>query len=275
MYTELATMGDVVTDTTQKVSFAVQGSTAILTLNRPEKINAMDGDVYEAIEAIAARVANDPEIRALVITGAGGNFSAGGDLKWLQEMHEKYDQPGKPWNYGFEAYEVLKKLEKPVIAAIDGYCVASAFNLAILYCDIRVMSSRAKLGLPGPKRGLGIGPYPMPWERYTGLGNIMYLALTGKHLTGDEALRMGLVNEVVEAEDLLPRALELAALVTEGNAQEISGLKEFWRTYPELPGGSYMLVAEQVRRRIDSKRTDNNEGRRAFLEGRDPNWNTQ
>ena len=262
--------------THQKVLFERRGRAAIMTLNRPDKINAMDADVYEAIEHIVDLVSHDDEIRALVITGAGENFSAGGDLKWLQEMHEKHDEPGKPWNYGFAAYDALKALEKPVIAAIDGYCVASAFNLAVLYSDIRVMSTRAKLGLPGPKRGMGIGPYPMPWNRYTGLGNIMYLALTGKHLEGDEALRMGLVNEVVEPDELLDRALELAEIVSEGNAQEVAGLKEFWNAYLDLPGGSYMLLADTIRRRIDSERSsDAHEGRKAFLEGREPEWHSE
>lgn len=255
-----------------KLLFETDGGVAVVTMNRPSKVNAMDGELYELLDEAVRRYAGDSRLHGMVITGAGGNFSAGGDLKWFQEMHERHDTPEAPWTYHFQAYESLRRLEKPVISAIDGYCVASAFNLSVLYTDIRIASTRAKIGLPGPQRGLGVGPYPMPWQNFTGIGNIMYLALTGKHLSADEAMRMGLVNEVLEPEDLLPRAIELAHLVAQGNPLEVAGLKEFWRTYPQLPGGSYMLVADPIRARIDREKGDRDEGRRSFLEGRAPSW---
>lgn len=254
------------------VLFEVQGNIGILTLNRPKKINAMNDEVYFLMEQHVTRFAEDPALACLVITGAGGNFSAGGDLKWLQDMHEKHDRPGKVWNAHFEAYDLLEKLGKPVISAIDGFCLASAFNLAVLYTDIRVATKRSKLGIPGPRRGLGLGPYPMPWHNYAGIGNIMYMTLTGKHMSSDEALRMGFINEVVDGEDPLPRAIELAKLVAEGNPKEIAGLKEFWRKFPELPGGSYMLLAETIREKIDADGHDRSEGRRAFINKRQPEW---
>lgn len=257
---------------TAPVLYELQGKIAILTLNRPEKINAMNGEVYELMESFISQFAADDQAACLVITGAGGNYSAGGDLKWLQEEHEKYDRPDKVWNPHFPAYDLLEKLGKPVISAIDGFCLASAFNLAVLYTDIRVATSRAKFGIPGPRRGLGIGPYPMPWNNYAGIGNIMYMTLTGKHLSSEEALRMGFINEVVDSTDPLPRALELARMVAEGNPREIAGLKEFWRKFPELPGGSYMLLAETIREKIDAHGHDRSEGRRAFLDKRNPEW---
>lgn len=254
------------------VLYETQDNLAILTLNRPSKINAMDGEVYDLMERYVRDFEADPDLRCLIITGAGGNFSAGGDLKWLQDMHEKHDTPEKVWNAHFEAYDLLERLTKPVISAIDGFCVASAFNLSVLYTDIRVATARAKFGIPGPRRGLGIGPYPMPWNNYAGIGNIMYMTLTGKHLSSEEALRMGFINEIVDSEDPLPRAIELAKLVAEGNPREIAGLKEFWRKYPELPGGSYMLLANTIREKIDAGGHDRSEGRRAFIEKRATEW---
>lgn len=259
-------------ETESKVLYEIRGRVALVTLNRATKINAMDGDVYELLDDAARRFEADDDLRCMIITGAGGNFSAGGDLEWLQEMHERHDTPEAPWAYDFTAYKTLESLTKPVISAIDGYCVASAFNLSILYTDIRVASTRAKIGLPGPQRGLGVGPYPMPWNNYTGIGNIMYLALTGKHISPEEALRMGLVNEVVEPDELLPRAFALAELVAQGNPLEIAGLKEFWRTYPQLPGASYSIVADGIRKRIDMQTTDRNEGRRSFIDRRSAAW---
>lgn len=256
-----------------KVLFETDGPVAIVTLNRPSKINAVDGEMFEQLDSALRRYSDDDSLRCMVLTGAGGNFSAGGDMKWFHQMHVEHDTPERKWVYPFDTYKYMRKLTKPIISAIDGYCIASAFNLAVVHTDIRIASTRMKLALPGPQRGLGIGHYSMPWQDYTGLGNIMYLALTGKQLSGEEALRMGLVNEVVEPEELLPRAIELANVVAQGDPFEVQGLKEFWNTYLDLPGGSYMLVADTIRRRIDAaKTTDSEEGRRAFLEGRDPSW---
>jgi len=252
--------------------FEIQGQVAIVTLNRPTKINAMDGELFDLLEGALRRYSDDDSLRCMVITGAGGNFSAGGDMKWFHQMHVDLDTPEHRWAYHFRAYEMMHELTKPIISAIDGYCIASAFNLAIVHTDIRIATTRAKIGLPGPQRGLGIGHYAMPWHNYTGLGNIMYLALTGAQIGPDEALRMGLVNEIVEPEDLLARATELAHIVCEGDPVEVMGLKEFWRTYLELPGGSYMTVANTIRKRLDILKGDAEEGRKAFLEGRAPSW---
>lgn len=257
----------------RKIIVEERGAVTVLTMNRPAKINAMDGELYEQLNEELKRIDADPAIRSVVITGAGGNFSAGGDLKWLQDMHELYDEPGRPWNYDFTVYETLKTLSKPVISAIDGYCIASAFNLALLYTDIRVSSARGKFGIPGPRRGQGIGPYPMPWNDFIGIGHIKYLALTGLHVGAEDALRMGLVNEVVGIGREVERAVELGEIIAEGNALEIDGFKEFWREYPKVSGDSYMTIANPIRRRIDEARVDNaHEGRRAFLQKRNPDW---
>lgn len=264
---------DVVSVEEPKVLWETQGAVAIVTLNRPTKINAVDGDMFDQLDAALRRYSADDSLRCMVLTGAGGNFSAGGDMKWFHKMHVEHDTPERKWEYPFDTYKYMRKMTKPIISAIDGYCIASAFNMAVVHTDIRVASTRMKLALPGPQRGLGVGFYSMPWQDYTGLGNIMYLALTGKQLSADEALRMGLVNEVVEPDELLPRALELANIICQGDPYEVEGLKEFWNTYRDLPGGSYMLVADNVRRRVDAvKTTDSEEGRRAFLEGRAPSF---
>lgn len=251
---------------------AVDGPVRILTLNRPDKINAMNGELYGLLDEYIRDFHAADDQRCLVITGAGGNFSSGGDLAWFREMQEKHSTPEKRWKFDFPAYASMQKLTKPVIAAIDGYALASAFNLATLYCDFRIASTRAKMGVPGPRRGLGIGPYPMPWNRNMSVGNILYMILTGEPLSAQQAYNAGLVSEVVEPEELLPRAVHLAKLVSEGNPREVAGLKEFWRKYPELPGGSYTLLAETIRARIDLLGDDRDEGKSAFLEKRKPQW---
>ncbi|MGV8880656.1 MAG: enoyl-CoA hydratase/isomerase family protein [Rhodoglobus sp.] len=251
----------------------VRGRVQILTMNRPEKINAMDGALYELLDYHVRQYAADDDVRCLVITGAGGNFSSGGDLRWFQEMQEKYGTPEKPWTYDWPVYTSLQALTKPVIAAVDGYALASAFNLAVLYCDFRIASTRAKFGIPGPRRGLGLGTnYPMPWNTEISVGNILYLTLTGIPVSSERAMQMGLVSEIVEPEELLDRAVALGELIAEGSPREVAGLKEFWQKYPELPGSAYMTLAKTIRSKIDLLGDDREEGKRAFLEKRTPHF---
>src|SRR4051794_7618409 len=124
----------------------IRGRVQILTLNRPDKINAMNGEMYGLLDDYMHAYAKNDELRCLIVTGAGGNFSSGGDLRWFQEMQAEHGTPEKRWNFGFPVYKTMQSLTKPVIAAIDGYALASAFNLATLYCDFRIASTRAKLG---------------------------------------------------------------------------------------------------------------------------------
>jgi enoyl-CoA hydratase/carnithine racemase len=270
------------------ILFATEGAISHLVLNRPDKINAMNGELYAALERAAYQYASAPELLCMIISGAGGNFSSGGDLAWFREMREHRRAEGGPATGEtaehatiVSAYNAFGALDKPVIAAIDGYCLASGFNLAVLYCDIRVATDRARLGIPGPRRGLGVGTgYPMPYTHYTGVGNVLYMMLTGEPMTAEQALRQGFVNEVVAEERLLERARELAAMLTEGNQDEVRGLKRFWRRYPDLPGGSYSMLADLVRHEIDSPTSGNgdeameafNRAQEAFLGKRRPDW---
>lgn len=215
-----------------------RGPVAIITLNRPEKINALNGEVYEKLHKAVKEYVKDDQLRCAIITGAGGNFSAGGDLKWFAEMREKN---GQDWDFDFPAYKELERCPKPVIAAVDGYCVASGLNLSVLFCDFRIASDRAKFHIPIVKRPLR-SPYPLPYTWHMSLGNAMYMFMTGKMVTAEEALRMGLVSEVVPHEQLMDRALELANIISEGSPAHMSAHKQYLRSVAEFPSMGQRLI---------------------------------
>ena len=156
-----------------------KGPVAYITFNRPEKINALSQQSYKLLEEAFLDITDDDNIMCTVVTGAGGNFSSGADLK------ERVEKAGtkEETTYGlFPAYIAMERCPKPIIAAIDGYCMASGFNCAVLFSDIRIATERSKFGIPAAKRGLTL-PYPITFTDHMSLGNALYLTLTGKMLT--------------------------------------------------------------------------------------------
>ena len=184
---------------------------ATITLNTPERLNAMSPQQILDLVEVCAEIGEDEEIRAVVITGAGKAFLAGGDvetdIKPLSSMSpSEFNTYMKRADY---FYRALVDMEKPVIAAINGYAVGAGLDLAMC-CDIRIASEDAKMGVFFVKMGLvpESGAYLMP--RLIGLGRAKLLSFTGDLIDGKEAERIGLVEKVVPADQLMPTALELA-----------------------------------------------------------------
>lgn len=188
-----------------------RGHVGILTINRPEAYNALNTAVLAEIGAVADEVRQDPEIRALVVTGAGKAFVAGADISEMMDL----DEAGAAAfaQAGHDAFGKLDDLPIPVIAAINGFALGGGLELA-LCCDIRVASEKAKLGQPevtlGITPGFG-GTQRLP--RAVGASNAMMLILTGTPVTAQEALGMGLVSAVYPGENLMEAALALAGTI--------------------------------------------------------------
>jgi enoyl-CoA hydratase/carnithine racemase len=198
------------------------GATTI-TLNRPEALNAMDTATYCELTEALRRIEADPEVRVGILTGNGSRaFSAGADLK---EMHGRPRRDGgwEPWRA--ERWDLGLSISKPLIAAIDGYAVAGGLELA-LFCDLRIATPASQFGAPEPKWNLlhGFGALRLP--AVVGLGNAMRLLLTGEFIDAREALRIGLVNELVEPHELMDRARQLAAAIGELSADAVAMTKE-------------------------------------------------
>ena len=188
------------------VSFERVGSAAVVTIDRPERRNAVDGPTAAALLEAYERFAADDDARAMVLTGAGDQaFCAGADLKALETLDP--DAPAGPM--GFSRLTPAK----PAIAAIGGWCVAGGLELA-LWCDLRIADDTSQFGCLERRWGVPLidgGTQRLP--RVVGLGRALDLILTGRTVAAEEALAIGLVNEVVGPGEHRGRALELAEAI--------------------------------------------------------------
>jgi len=188
------------------VDYERVGAAALITINRPERRNAVDGPTAAALLEAHERFAADDEARVMVLTGAGEEaFCAGADLKALETLDA--DAPAGPM--GFSRLTPAK----PAIAAIGGWCVAGGLELA-LWCDLRVAGEDARFGCLERRWGVPLidgGTQRLP--RVVGLGRALDLILTGRTVDAPEALAIGLVNEIVPAGSHVTRALEIAETI--------------------------------------------------------------
>lgn len=185
-----------------------QGRVAVVSLNRPDALNALSPDLMAALNVELRRVDQDPEVAAVVLTGAGKAFAAGADIKFMTSKSTfadvERDDFIAPWE------EVLPKMGKPVVAAVNGVALGGGCEVAMM-CDVIVASEKAKFGQPEVK--LGTIPGAGGTQRLTraiGKSNAMYLCLTGEMISAQEAQAMGLVTKVLPADKLLSEAVAIA-----------------------------------------------------------------
>lgn len=198
------------------VTLEAKGPIGILTMNRPEALNALNEQVLRDLDAALDQAAAQDDILVLVLTGAGRSFVAGADIAQMKDL-----SPMEAKRFGLYGNGVFLKLEnfpKPVIAAVNGFALGGGCELA-MSCDIRVASEKAKFGQP--EVGLGITPGfggTQRLARIVGVSNAMELILTAKVIKAEEAARIGLVSHVYPAEELMDKAIELANAIA-ANAQ--------------------------------------------------------
>ena len=187
------------------VTYERRGAAAVLTIDRRERRNAVDGPAAELLAEGLDRFEADDEARVLVLTGAGDvAFCAGADLKAIDSFGPRLSAPEGPLGF------TRRTTSKPTIAAISGWCLAGGLELA-LWCDLRIAAEGSVLGLPERRWGVPLvdgGTQRLP--RIVGLGRALDLILTGRLVPADEALAMGLLTELVPLGRHLDRSLELA-----------------------------------------------------------------
>jgi enoyl-CoA hydratase len=187
------------------VRYERPGAAALITIDRPERRNAVDGPTAEALHDAFRRFVADDDARVLVLTGAGDDaFCAGADLKALDTLGPRLDLPEGPLGF------TRLSSPKPTIAAICGWCLAGGFELA-LWCDLRVATPSARFGFTERRFGVPLidgGTQRLP--RIVGSGRALDLVLSGRIVEVDEAERMGLVTEIVPAGTHVERALAMA-----------------------------------------------------------------
>ena len=188
-----------------EVRYERVGAAAVLTIDRQHRRNAVDGPTAERLRDGVLAFEADDDARVLVITGAGGEaFCAGADLKAIETFAPRLADPGGP--LGFTRLTA----SKPTIAAIDGWCLAGGFEIA-LWCDLRIIGEGSRLGFPERRWGVPLidgGTQRLP--RIVGMGRAMDLILTGRIFDAAEAHTMGLVTELVPDGTALERALAMA-----------------------------------------------------------------
>jgi E-phenylitaconyl-CoA hydratase len=243
---------------------------ATITLNRPERMNAMDADAYAALTEAWIQVRDDSAIRAAVVTGAGEKaFSTGADIKSFLtdpgDLSEFWQtQRGMLLNRGLEVF-------KPIIAAVNGYCLGGGMTL-LLATDIRIAADHASFGLAEVKRGVIPGnggtqrvlaqlPYPIAME----------LLLTGDRFDAATAERWGLVNRVVPGPELMDTAMEYAARIAANAPLAVQAAKELALRSRDMDLVSGLRL-EQTMNRLLQFTADAKEGPAAFSEKRAPNF---
>jgi enoyl-CoA hydratase len=189
----------------EPVRYERVGAAAVLTIDRPERRNAIDGPTAEALAAGYAAFEADDDARVLVLTGAGGvSFCAGADLTAIDTLAPRVRDPGGPLGF------TRRIASKPAIAAIEGWCLAGGLELA-LWCDLRIATEGSTLGFPERRFGVPLidgGTQRLP--RLVGLGRALDLILTGRLVDATEALALGVLTEVVAPGVHLERALAVA-----------------------------------------------------------------
>lgn len=248
----------------------LEGGIAVITINRPEKRNALDAEHYQALSEAWTRVRDDDAIRVAVVTGAGDKvFSAGADLKsWIGrkvQMSEIWQtQKGMLLNRGLEIW-------KPVIAAINGHCLAGGMTL-MLATDLRVAAEHATFALSEVKRGIiaaNGGTRRLPQQLPHAIA--MEMLLIGDAIDAQTAARWGLVNRVVPADKVMETALDLARRIAANAPLAVQAAKEL-----ALRGSDQGLAAglrfEQFVQHILQRTDDAAEGRQAFADKRAPRF---
>jgi len=243
---------------------------AYITINRPEAMNAMDPETYTELSEAWIDIRDDPDVWVAIITGAGDKaFSAGADLRKtigrpVEAWHFWQTQEEQILNRGLEVW-------KPVIAAINGYCLAGGMTL-LLATDIRIAAEHATFGVSEVSRGILPGnggtqrtiqqlPYPIA----------MYLLLTGERMNAEEALRAGLINKVLPLPEVMPEAERIARKICENAPLAVRAIKELAVRGQYLPI-EYGLRLEQAVQRVLSTTEDAKEGPKAFSQKRRPSY---
>lgn len=248
----------------------VSENIATVILDRPKVMNALNRGLFNDLEAVFLEIGGNAEVRAVILTGAGDKaFAAGADINELSTVNANQGQALSA--RGQAVFDLIENCGKPVIAAVNGFALGGGCELAMA-CTIRIASDRARLGQPEVKIGLipGYGG-SQRLPRLVGKGAALKMLLTGEMVPAAEALRIGLVDEVVAPEELLPRAHTLAAAIAANAPLAVRSCIETVNAGYDLPIAA-ALELEAARFGLACGTEDKAEGTAAFLAKRSPVW---
>lgn len=251
-----------------------QHHVATVTLNRPKVLNALNAKVLDELEELFAQISENSSIRAVLITGSGDRaFAAGADINELAKAGKAPNSPtGEQLALrGQNVFSLIETCGKPVIALINGFALGGGCELA-LACTMRLAADTAKLGQPEIKLGImpGYGG-TQRLPRLIGTSRALRLILTGDTIDATEALRIGLVDEVHPAADLLAKGHALATQIASAAPLSITGSLEAVRRGSHLDLHDALRVEAEIFGELCNSQ-DKTEGTAAFLEKRNPRW---
>jgi enoyl-CoA hydratase/carnithine racemase len=242
---------------------------AIATLNRPEKLNAVNGDLHHELTTLPRDAEGDRDVRALVITGAGRAFCAGGDFSPGSLPLGSRGTPA--FEEGRRVVDHLLECSKPVVSAVNGYAMGLGATVALL-CDVVVAARSAVFADTHVVMGIGAGDGgQLIWPLLVGVNRAKYYLMTGDRVGAEEAERIGLVNFVVDDAELMPRALAIATRLAQGPSQAIAASKLAINQWMRSISASVLPHSLALESACFGS-PDNREAVAAFNEKRKPNF---
>ncbi len=248
----------------------VSDNIALVTISRPKAMNALNTRFFNEMDAMIEKVGGMPEVKVMVITGEGKAFVAGADIA---EMVDKNQQQGSEFSrLGQNTFRSLELMEIPVIAAINGFALGGGLELA-MGCDFRIASTKAKFGQPEVNLGLipgYAGTQRLP--RLVGLADALYLLMTADMIGAEDALRIGLVQKVVEPENLMEETMKIAKTISFKGPQAVKLIKAVTRQgmMMEFEQGCELEAMEFGS--LFGKGNQGETGMKAFLNKERPKW---
>ena len=251
-----------------------EGHVVTLTMNRPEARNAFGAEMLVRLADAWDLIDGDDDVRVAILTGAGGHFCAGSDLKAMASGYKDDEwaarfkkEPELHWKSLLRHY----RLKKPLIAAVEGTAIAGGTEI-LQATDIRVAGQSAKFGVSEARWGLfPLGGSTVRLRRQIPYTQAMEILLTGKHVTAEEALRIGLIGRVVPDGQALVEARRIAEQIAANGPLAVQAIKKIVKTGRNLPVEYSMKLAAPIEKAVYAT-ADRIEGPKAFAEKRKPNW---
>lgn len=246
---------------------------AIVTISRPQAMNALNTRFFEEMDMQVQEIGLNKSVHAMIITGEGKAFVAGADIA---EMVNKNQDEGEAFSrLGQNTFSSFGRMEIPVVAAINGFALGGGLELA-MGCDFRIASAKAKFGQPEVNLGLIPGyAATQRLSRLTGMGNALYLLMSAEMFDATEALRIGLVQKVLEPENFLEEVLKIVRNIVSKGPEAVKKVKKVVRDGMELTfAEGENLEAVEFGTLFGAGR-QGKEGMTAFLEKRKPEWNRE
>lgn len=252
---------------TEQIGVELHDFVLTVTIQRPEKLNAVTPEMSYTLEGVARAANDDPAVRVVILTGAGDRaFCAGSDIRSL-------DRYSTPWEFRnrMDYCDALHALRKPVIAAINGYALGGGLETSLI-CDIRLAAQTARFAAPEVKLGwIGGGGMSAFLSAAAGPSNAAMMTMTGDMIDAETARRWGIVSEVLPPEQLMDRARELAGVIASRPPIAVETAKANIRAAYNMPQDQ-ALAYERDLQTIAFATDDADEGRRAFAERRDADF---